>query len=163
MFERNRSPNSVERGRIAVTITLATGETMGGHIYLPASVRLADFLNNGQAFIEFEPRDEPVLLIGKQAVRSVSQLNVPKADQLSQRSIDLSNFDPHTILGVERGAGPEALRVAYYALARAYHPDRFGGLDLPKEMQAYANAMLARINMAYRALSGSNAVPPAAA
>lgn len=154
MFERNRSQNSLERTRIAVVLTMIGGDELSGHMLVATGARLSDFLNNGQSFIDFESRDGGEMVLNKQAISAVAAVNAPRADQLS-RTQDAGSFDPHAILGVEKGASPEALRVAYYALARAYHPDRFSGIDLPKEMQAYANAMLARINLAYRQLAGA--------
>ncbi len=156
MFERSRSQNSVERTRVPVILTMTNGDEMSGHVFVATGGRLSDYLNNGQPFVEFEPRDGGDIMLNKQSIASVAALSVPRADQLS-RVNDAGSFDPHAVLGVDRGASPEALRIAYYALARAYHPDRFAGVDLPREMQAYANAMLARINTAYRQLAGAAA------
>jgi hypothetical protein len=156
MFERNRSQNTIERTRVPVILTLSNGDEMSGHMPVAIGARLSEFLNGGQSFVEFEPRDGGDMVLNKQSIRSVAALNAPRADQLS-RANDTGAFDPYAVLGVEKGASQEAMRVAYYALARAYHPDRFSGLDLPREMQAYANAMLARINLAYRQLAGAAA------
>lgn len=157
MFERNRSQNTAERERIAARLVLEGGERLSGHVFLPPGTRFADLLNNGHAFLEFETRDGDLRLINKQAVRWAAAIEVPRADQLARRGHDAGAFDPYAILGVDRDAGPEAIRIAYLGLARAYHPDRFAAVDLPKEMRAYVNAMQTRINLAYRELSGETA------
>jgi len=80
---------------------------------------------------------------------------MPKASQMNhfRRENDRA-FDPHQVLGVEKGAGAEAIRTAYRALAKKYHPDRFQNMDLPREMLDYAAAMLVRINLAYEQIDG---------
>lgn len=157
MFERNRSQNTAERMRTAARLVLDDGERVAGHVFLPPGTRFADLFNSGHAFLEFETRDGDLRLINKQAIRWATAIEVPRTDQLARRSNDVTAFDPHAILGVDRDAGPEAIRIAYLGLARAYHPDRFAAVDLPKEMRAYVNAMQTRINLAYRELTGETA------
>lgn len=53
------------------------------------------------------------------------------------------------ILGVKPGASPQALKKAYYALARQWHPDRFP--HDARQKQA-AEAKLKEINLAYEQL-----------
>lgn len=154
MFERNRSQNSIQRSRVAVIVTLQNGLEQSGHVPVTMGARLADLLNGSQAFVEFSPRDGGDVLLNKQSIASIAALEVPRNDQLS-RAQESRDLDPWQVLGVEKGAAPEALKSAYHRLARAYHPDRFAGLELPPEMLAYANAMLARINLAYRQLAGA--------
>ena len=153
MFERNRSSNSIERNRTPVIVTLLGGEELSGYVRIAAGARLADLLNGASGFIEFEPRDGGDVLLNRNAIASIAMLAVPRSDQLSR--VEQGSFDPYAVLGVERGASTEALKEAYRSLARIYHPDRFASADLPSEMQAYANAMLARINVAYRSLAGA--------
>ncbi len=52
------------------------------------------------------------------------------------------------LFGVERGAGATAVRVAFRRLAMQHHPDRHHS----SEGRARAEAMMARINEAYRCL-----------
>ena len=61
--------------------------------------------------------------------------------------------DPHAILGVEPGASPDALRIAYYRLVRESHPDLVIAQGLPPECIALATARAARINAAYDQLA----------
>jgi curved DNA-binding protein CbpA len=41
---------------------------------------------------------------------------------------------------------------AYFALAKAYHPDRYATAELPAEVRDYLAAMARRINAAHAAL-----------
>jgi len=58
--------------------------------------------------------------------------------------------DPHVVLGVEVGAGPDEVKVAWRRLARQHHPDLTG--DDPEASQR-ATRRMAEINAAYAALT----------
>jgi hypothetical protein len=58
--------------------------------------------------------------------------------------------DPHIVLGVEPGASPDEIKVAWRALARRHHPDLTG--DDP-EVARRATRRIAEINAAYAALT----------
>jgi DnaJ like chaperone protein len=60
--------------------------------------------------------------------------------------------DPWSVLGVEPGADPEAVRARWRALVRETHPDRMIARGLPEEAVKLATARLARINAAYEAI-----------
>ena len=62
----------------------------------------------------------------------------------------MAKRDPHVVLGVERGAGATAIKVAWRKLARVNHPDLTG--DDPAASRA-ATRRMAEINDAYAALS----------
>jgi hypothetical protein len=146
MFDRSHE------NRLSVIVTMSDGEIMQGTVRLPLSNRLADALNNPEPFLDFATADGERCFIAKHSVRRIEPFNVPKADQLDRRAAKEADFDPYQILGLPKDANAASLKQAYHRLARSYHPDRFAGLDLPREMRDYANAMLARINLAYRQL-----------
>ena len=149
MFEKSRSSNvAAERTRLAVRIGLTSGEELAGHLVVGCTTRLADALNGSGQFLEFEDFDGTRRCLNKAQVHVVRTVEVPRADQLAVR-MPAGTFDPWQVLGVARDATPDTLRTAYLALARAYHPDRFQSVALPKEMADYAGAMLRRINLAY--------------
>jgi DnaJ like chaperone protein len=60
--------------------------------------------------------------------------------------------DPHVILGVEPGAGKDAIRTAYLALVKRHHPDRHYAEGTPSEFIRVADLRMAEINAAYREL-----------
>ena len=58
--------------------------------------------------------------------------------------------DPYTVLGIERGASPEAIKKAYRELAATYHPDKFAHLG--EDFQKTAETRFKEIHEAYRTL-----------
>ena len=151
-----------ERGRVAVTLRLASGVEIQGHILLAISAKLRDTLNGPERFAEFEMPDGKISFIVKDQIASVTQLSLPRTDQLVRKTRDAAAFDPHETLGISRTAGPGEIRAAYWGKARLYHPDKIAGRDAPKEVVDYMNAQFVRIHTAYQQLSGDtgNGEPP---
>ena len=58
--------------------------------------------------------------------------------------------DPHAVLGIEPGASPDDIKIAWRALARRHHPDLTG--DDPESARR-ATRRMAEINAAYAALT----------
>jgi DnaJ like chaperone protein len=58
--------------------------------------------------------------------------------------------DPHSVLGVPRGASPEAIRSAYRDLANTYHPDKVSHLG--EEFRELAEKRFKEIQEAYQEL-----------
>lgn len=62
-----------------------------------------------------------------------------------------SRQDPYQVLGVERGASPEAIKKAYRQMAGKYHPDKFAHLG--EDFQKTAEHRFKEIHEAYRTLT----------
>jgi DnaJ domain/Exodeoxyribonuclease X-like C-terminal len=62
----------------------------------------------------------------------------------------VASKEPHDVLGVEPGAGPDEIKAAWRSLARRHHPDLIG--DDP-EAARRATSRMAEINTAYAALT----------
>jgi DnaJ like chaperone protein len=62
--------------------------------------------------------------------------------------------DPWAILGVDSGADAMALRRAYHALVKQYHPDRHLAEGVPAEFIRVSEARMAVINAAYARVTG---------
>jgi DnaJ domain len=152
MFERGRVDNAQERSAVPVEIALADGTAAKGKMLVPVGKTVADALNGTGSFIEFEPYGGDKSYLAKAQLASVKPVGVPKAPNLEARLVDLDGFDAHRILGLQAGAGREDVRAAYFALAKAYHPDRYATAELPAEVRAYLAAMARRINAAHAAL-----------
>jgi DnaJ like chaperone protein len=58
--------------------------------------------------------------------------------------------DPYAILGLERSATAEQIKLRYRRLARDLHPDKQMAKGVPAEMVRLASERLARINVAYK-------------
>jgi len=69
-----------------------------------------------------------------------------------QRVMESDYFEA---LGIARQCGGPEVRRAYYKLAKEYHPDRFLGSGLSKEMSTKINEMFQYITQAYTVLSDS--------
>jgi preprotein translocase subunit Sec63 len=141
--------NEAERHRVAVTVTLGSGDVLNGHVFLGTAQKLRDLLNNPDMFIDFEKRDNAVTMIAKRAIATISAIDLPRTDHLLRRSNSSATFDPYHTLGVDPGANPGEVRAAYLAKARLYHPDKIAGKDVPREVDDYMNAMFIRIQKAY--------------
>lgn len=72
---------------------------------------------------------------------------------IKARHIPLSPDDPHAVLGVRPGAPREEIKAAWRKLARDHHPDRHIAEGTPTEFIRIADARMAAINDAYRALT----------
>jgi len=63
--------------------------------------------------------------------------------------------DPYVVLGLSRGASPEEIRRAYYALIAQYHPDKVA--QLGPELRDLASEKSKEINRAYSQLADRSA------
>jgi preprotein translocase subunit Sec63 len=147
--------SETERQRVAVTLTLHSGEVVNGHVFLGPAQKLRDLLNNPDEFIDFEKRDNTLTLIAKRVIAMIAAIDLPRADQLLRRSLGSSGFDPYQTIGVDRGANQGEVRAAYLAKVRLYHPDKLASKDVPKEVMDYMNAMFIRIQKAYDELENT--------
>lgn len=147
-----------ERQRVAVTLTLASGDVLNGHVFIGRAQKLRDLLNNPDTFIDFEKRDSTVTMIAKRAITSIAAIDLPRTDHLARRTNSAATFDPYHTLGVDPGANPGEVRAAYLAKARLYHPDKLASKDVPREVGDYMNAMFIRIQKAYDELD-TNKIP----
>src|SRR5581483_10945161 len=124
MCERNRIDNPPEPGAVPVELTLTDGTVAKVKLLVPAGKALADLLNGGGGFVEFEPYGGERRFVAKSQLASVRPVGVPRVPNLAARAREADSFDPYALLGVPRGAAWEEIRQAYHRLAKAYHPDR---------------------------------------
>lgn len=152
MFERGRVDKVADLTAMPVEAAFADGTVVRGKLLIPTSKSMADVLNGGGAFLEFEPYGGERSYIAKAQIASIKMLGVPRLPNLNARLRDYDGFDPFAVLGVKPGATREEIRHAYFALAKAYHPDRYATAELPSEVIEYLFAMARRINAAHAAL-----------
>lgn len=60
---------------------------------------------------------------------------------------------PHAILGVKRRSPKTIIKQQYHALMNRYHPDKFSGLEVSKEVQLLLTLKTTEISEAYRSLT----------
>lgn len=84
----------------------------------------------------------------------------PIDEQLRRKILDdyqrVMAADYFDALGIARQCGGAEVRRAYYRLAKEYHPDRFLGSGLSREMSNKINEMFQYITQAYTVLSDPN-------
>lgn len=151
MFERNRVDNRAET-LIAVEITLADASTIAGRAVLPSGRGVHKLLDGDEAFIYVETFEGGGTFVPKAEIRNVKVITPAKAVTTALFIPDARNFDPHRVLGLEKGASFEQIREAYHRLSKVYHPDRYAAVELPREVKAYLEAMSKNVNAAFQAL-----------
>ena len=152
MFERYNE--TAGRGQaLAVEIVMQDGDVIKGQLFSPTTVSLLDLMNADRAFLELETYDGERSVIAKSAVRQVKPVEVPAARELEQSVKQMDRFDPFSILGVTREASAETVREAYRDMVKLYHPDRYSGLELPREILNYMASASQRVNAAFTAVS----------
>jgi len=152
MFERNRVDNRAET-LVAVEVTLADGSVTAGRCVLPAGRGVHKLLDGEEEFLYVEVFDGDATFIPKTDVRNVKVIAPSRGQAATALFIpDARNFDPHRVLGLEKGASFEQIREAYHRLSKAYHPDRYAAVELPREVKTYIEAMSKNVNAAFQAL-----------
>ncbi len=152
MFERN-SQTQAPRKAIAVQIVLNDGEMLKGQLLSRNASSLIDLVNGERAFLEFETYDGELIVIGKSSVQQIRPVEVPEARELAHAARQMERFDPFAILGVTREADAASVREAYHDMVKLYHPDRYAGMELPREVLNYMASVSKRINAAFTAVS----------
>lgn len=138
---------------VLVEVQLVDGTSLKGTILVQRERTLKDVVSGPEPFIEFECSVGGDMVIGKAAVAMIRPCRPMQADQLERRLKLLEKSEAYAVLKIAKGADRERVREAYLALARAYHPDRYAGNELPLEVGEYLNAMTRRINAAYSELN----------
>lgn len=152
MFERNRVDNSLQQMAVPAEIKLRDGTVHKGKFLIAAARSIFEVLNGDTKFLEFETYDGVRTLIAKATLDTINIVQVPSTSGLKARLNDGDTFDPHSVLGLVRGAPWEEIRQAYVKLSKTYHPDLYANVVLPGEVKDYLAAMARRINAAYHAL-----------
>ena len=152
MFERYNQAQAPSRA-IAVQIILNDGESLKGRLLSRNGSNLVELMNGERAFVEFETYDGNMIILGKASVQQVLPLEVPSARELEQAQRQIERFDPFAILGISRDADSETVREAYRDMVKLYHPDRYAGMELPREVLNYMASVSKRINAAFATVS----------
>lgn len=136
--------------KCSVSIELNNGRLLMGIVEKPRSKTLAEYFNNGDAFIDVTLVDGTLVQVAKSAIATCEQVVTAKPDPLKSASAMPDADNPLTVLGLQSLESKEQVRQAYLARMRLYHSDRFGGVELPREVIDHMEQMTKRINAAYR-------------
>ncbi|ADM08713.1 glutamyl-tRNA synthetase [Parvularcula bermudensis HTCC2503] len=143
MFEKTEIRR--KRTEVPVIITLASGRTIEGALFVAGGERISDLLNDTRQFVPIETH-AGVEVVAKGQIAAVVPAH---ADDAESSGTGTPKTDPYTLLRVDPSASDEELRAAWMKRLKASHPDRLASLDLDKEIIAAARVVSARINAAY--------------
>jgi DnaJ like chaperone protein len=140
---------------------LAKGSMAGFQAY---AIQAADLLGQGSATLEdlldalwmiaavdgFH--ESELAFLGE--VATILGFDEAAQARIRRRHLAPAADDPWAVLGVEPGADSAALRAAYHALVKRYHPDRALAEGVPSEFIRVSELRMADINAAYDRLTG---------
>ena len=109
-------------------------------------------LEGDEGFVYVESFDGDGHFVPKADIRGLKVINTGRANATALITPDARNFEPYRVLGLAKGASFEEIRDAYHRLSKLYHPDRTAGVDLPREVKTYLEAMAKSVNAAFHAL-----------
>ncbi len=146
------------RKSVHVRLVIAGREPIEGDLVILKDDTIIRALNGEEQFLIFETNGRERQYVSKAAIHSITEIEVLDASRKPSPQEDgrlaerFASTDPHLLLGIRPGATHEEIRQAYHALVREFHSDRLAPLGLHRELTAYAEEVLKRVNMAYNSL-----------
>jgi len=142
--------DQTENHFLPVIITLTGGERLKGEVSIPHGKNLGELLNGADQFLIFKINDDELIYLAQNTIAIVQSNQIPQARQLDEKRTKTDHAKPHEILDIAQTAGRAVARKAYHMKIRQYHPDQFRNIALPTEVQAYLEAIVLRLNAAYK-------------
>lgn len=160
-FQRLFHVDPSEAGNARRFYDLAKGSMAGFQAY---AIQAADLLGQGSATLEdlldalwmiaavdgFHEAE--LAFLGE--VATILGFDEAAQARVRRRHLAPAADDPWAVLGVEPGVDAAALRGAYHALVKRYHPDRALAEGVPSEFIRVSELRMADINAAYDRLTG---------
>jgi hypothetical protein len=137
---------------VAVSLRLTDGTLLNGFVNCGLTGKLESVLSAENAFVEYTSKDGQKRFIARHQIASVEPMENMRAPTL--RASEVDSMDAYATLGIFRGASLDQAKDAYHRLSKMYHPDRWSGPDVPREMAAYASDKFRQINAAFTAVRG---------
>lgn len=153
VFERNPIDNR-NATAIAVELRLEDGTVLHGRTALDKGRSIHQLMSGNDTFIYLELADGDADFVPKSDIKGLKIIRPVVPQPLRQPSGSMA-FDPARALGVQPDATWDEIRAAYHRQLKAYHPDKFAGVDLPPEVAAYLDAKSKQINQAFRMLKSA--------
>jgi hypothetical protein len=144
-----RSESYRDLVKCSIEVELVNGKTLRGVLERPRSKLLSLYMNGSDSFLELHLFDGSAVQVAKSSIITCRERVAQKADSLGPVSSGIEVDNPLAVLGIKRAESREQVRQAYVARMRLYHSDRYGGINLPPEVQSHMEAMTKRINVAY--------------
>jgi len=151
MFERNPVDAHRLMG-VAVALTMKDGATVTGKAGIPHGRSIARLLEGADEFLFVETFEGESAFVPKSEIKGLRVLDTGRLQPLRAPPHDAAGYDPHKVLGVERGAGQDEVKAAYHKMTRLYHPDSYAGVTLPPEVGTYLDQRCKQINAAFELL-----------
>ena len=160
-FQRLFHVDPSEAGNARRFYDLAKGSMAGFQAY---AIQAADLLGQGSATLEDlldalwmiaavdGIHEAELAFLGE--VATILGFDEAAQARIRRRQLAPAADDPWAVLGVEPGADAAALRGAYHALVKRYHPDRALAEGVPSEFIRVSELRMADINAAYDRLTG---------
>ena len=142
--------------KLKVFLETADGEGQNVSFFLHAGDKISTLLNGGSLFIEVENDAGETVLVSKSFIwRVTADENAQKTKRESAGGEKWRHHsqDPYILLGVSSGATDDQVREAYHAMARAYHPDKLVGLDLPAILVEQGSSIFQKVTAAYKTIT----------
>jgi DnaJ like chaperone protein len=160
-FQRLFHVDPAEAGNARRFYDLAKGSMAGFQAY---AIQAADLLGQGSATLEdlldalwmiaavdgFHEAE--LAFLGE--VATILGFDEAAQARIRRRHLAPAADDPWAVLGLEPGVDAAALRAAYHALVKRYHPDRALAEGVPSEFIRVSELRMADINAAYDRLTG---------
>lgn len=152
MFNSQSTTTKTEKTFIPVILTLVDGESLKGAIAVPHKTKLGDLLNSSDKYILFKTNTGEPIYLAQSSIAAVQSNEKPSARQLERSMKQFEQINPYHILKVRPGVDKATLRASYHELIKHYHPDQYANVQLPKEVHAYLESVIQRLNAAYQEL-----------
>ena len=160
-FQRLFHVDPSEAGNARRFYDLAKGSMAGFQAY---AIQTADLLGQGSATLE-DLLDALWMIAAADGfheaeldflgeVAAILGFDEAAQARIRRRHLAPAADDPWAVMGVEPGADAAALRAAYHALVKRYHPDRAVAEGVPYEFIRVSELRMADINAAYDRLTG---------
>jgi len=154
MFERNPIDN-LNATAIAVEVRLKSGQVITGRAALDKGKSVHHLLRGEDDFLYVELSDGDADFVPKAAIEGMKIVRPVIPQALRQPSHSDQGLDPARILGVNHDAPWAEIKAAYHQMLKAYHPDKYAGVDLPAEVATYLDAKAKQITQAFRLLKSA--------
>ncbi len=137
---------------VPASIRLTDGAILVGTVNCGITGKLENVLSLDNSFVEFTSRDGHQRFITRHQIASIEPMETVKVSTLHAANVGVS--DPLATLGLFGEVTLEQAKDAFHRLSKMYHPDKYSGEDMPREIARYASEKFREINAAYTIVRG---------